>query len=398
MDTKNSIDIKQYNSIRFVIPFFVANGFIYGLHAIYYSFIPIYLEQVCKLDEFQRGIILSIGPLIAIPALIFFGMMSDKAKYKNNVLAFIIAVSAILFYAVSFSTTFAYLIVIFAFVMFFLSPNSSILDAISLEYTTATRVKYGPIRIMGSLVFGVISLTLTFFTQFNINIIFISFIVMAAVSIGSVKMMPPIRGHARESTKISAKSFKEFFSDKTVVVLFLIMFIPQFSFGAYANFMPNFIISELNMPQWVWGLNTLFTIVGELIFFAKYDFFFKKFTLKQIAVSAVFVQVLRYLSYWLIPNSVGILITSLLTGSFCALFNYIAAYYINLTAKKEFRTTAITLLYAVSFYIARFISAFMGGFIANKTSFVTLMMFCAVLNTILLVFVKFVKIKQPERD
>ena len=398
MNTENNIYMLKYNSVRFVIPFFAANGFIYGLNALYYSFIPLYLEQVCNFDEFQRGIILSIGPLVAIPALIFFGVMSDKAKYKNNVLVSILIVSAILFYAISFSMSFSYLVVIFAFMMFFLSPYGSLIDAISLEYTMSARIRYGPIRIMGSIAFGVLSLTLTFLTQFNINIIFASFVIMAAVSVFSVKMMPPIKGHARENKKISAKSFKEFFSDKTIIAVFIILFAGQFSFGAYNNFMPNFMISELNMPQWIWGLNVLFTIVGELVFFTKFDFFMKKFTMKQILLFAIFSQVLRYLSFCLISNSIGILITSLFTGSFCTVINYVAAYYINLTAKKEFRTSAQTLLYAISFYIARFLSGFAGGIIANKTNFSFLMLCCAVLNILVFIYAKFAEIKRPSTE
>ena len=396
MDKNKNIDLQQYNAFRFVIPFFVANGFIYGLNSLYYSFIPLYLEQVCKFDEFQRGILLSIGPLIAIPALIFFGIMCDKAKYKNNVLVFILIVSAALFYAISLSTSFVYLVIIFAFMMFFLSPYGSLIDSLSLEYAMATRVKYGPMRIMGSFAFGVLSLTLTFLTQFNISIIFISFIIMAAISITAVKKMPPIQGHARENKKISAGSFKEFFADKTVVALFTFLFIGQFSFGAYNNFMPNFMISELKLPQWLWGLNVFVTIIGELVFFIKFDYFFKKFTIRQITVFAVITQVLRYLSFWLIPNAFGILLTSLFTGSFCTIINYSASYYINRTAKKEFRTSAQTLLYAVSFYIARFLSGFAGGLIANITSFGILMMCCAILNIILLVFARFASLKQPE--
>ena len=392
-----NIDMQQYKSVRYIIPFFVANTLIYGLNALYYTFIPIYLEQVCSFDEFQRGIILSIGPLVAIPALLFFGIMSDKAKYKKNILALIIIASAVLFYAISFNTSFLYLAVIFAVMMFFFSPFGSLIDSISLEYTVSAQVKYGPIRTMGSLAFGVLSLTLTFLTQVNINIIFVSFIIMAIISVISTKLMPPIQGHAREPKQISLKSFKEFFSDKTVVALFICLLIGQFSYGAYNNFMPNFIISELKLPQWVWGLNVLLTILGELVFFVKFDFFFRRFTLKQILMFSIFTQVIRYLSFWLISDGVGILITSLITGSFCTVINYVAAYYINMTAKKEFRTSAQTLLYAISFYVARFLSAFAGGIISNKFGFGILMMCCAILNILLLIYAKFAQVKQIDQ-
>ena len=97
-----SNDIAKYRRPRYIAPLFLGNGIIYGLIGIYFSFIPIYLERVCGLDEFQRGIVLSAGPLISIFALIFWGAVSDKAKFKNNVLSLLIICSSTVFFLAPF--------------------------------------------------------------------------------------------------------------------------------------------------------------------------------------------------------------------------------------------------------------------------------------------------------
>jgi PPP family 3-phenylpropionic acid transporter len=280
---------------------------------------------------------------------------------------------------------------------FVLSPFGGLLDAISLEYTTAAQIKYGPIRCVGSLVFGVISLlltlVLTFFGNYtDVRIIFPVFACMAVFAAVSVKLMPAVKGHAHGKRNLPVK---EFFKDKTCIVLIIILFAGQFSFGCYYNFMQNFMEENLNLAPWVWGLSVFFMIVGEVIFFFKYDYFFKRFSIKKIVVFSILMQVLRYLSLAFLHDRISILITSLLTGSFCAVVHYAASYYINLTVKKEMKSLGQTLLFAISFYIPRFLSGIIGGFTVEHFGFAALMIICTVLNFILLAASKFMPIKNP---
>jgi len=388
---------EQYRSVRFILPFFAANGLIYGLNSIYYSFIPKYLKDFGGKSDVDIGIILSIGPLIGIISLIFFGVVSDKAKYKNNVLTLIIAISAVLFYMIRLNNSLAYLVIIFAVFMFFLSPFGGLIDAVSLEYTTAAKIKYGPIRVTGSLFFGgislILTLVLTFFGKYtDVGLIFPVFAVMAVFAIISVKMTPPVKGHAHGKKNLS---YKEFFKDKACITLLVCLFVGQFSFGCYNNFMQNFLDINLKQAPWVWGLTVFVTIIGEIFFFIKFDYFFRRFSIKSIVVFSVLTQVLRYFSFAFLPYGVSVLVTSLMTGSFCTVINYAAAYYINLTVKKEMRALGQTLLYAISFYIPRFLSGIVGGFTVEKFGFGTLMLFCGVINLMLLFSTKFMPFRDP---
>ncbi|MCL2773178.1 MAG: MFS transporter [Oscillospiraceae bacterium] len=381
---------------RTLIPFFLANGFIYGLSSLYYSFIPKYLKDIGGKSEGEIGAILSIGPLIGIVSLIFFGVISDKAKYKNNVLVVILIVTAAVFYIIQLSSSFIYFMIIFSVLMFFQSPFGGLIDAVSLEYTTVSSIRYGPIRVMGSLCFGLLSLglslILTFFKKYvDVRIIFPVFIVIAVGAVIAVKMMPAVKGHAHGKKKVS---YREFFRDKTCIALMIMLFIGQFSYGCYNNFMQNFLGSQGN-PDWVWGLTVFFAIVGEVIFFIKFDYFFGRFRLKSIVLFCVATQVLRYLSFAFLPYGASILVTSLSTGAFCTVINYAASYYINLTVKPEMRALGQTLLYSISFYIPRFLSGWLGGIVVQTSGFQTLMIICAVINILILVSSKFMVFKEP---
>ena len=396
-DRDMEIGMEKPQSLRRMLaPFFIANGFVYGMAALYFSFMPKYLRDIAGKTDGEIGGLLSVGPLMGIISMIVFGIAADKAKVKNNVLIFIISVAAVMFCLINVSGAYIYLMSILAGLMFFLSPCAALLDAISLEFTTAAGFRYGPMRIMGSICFGMFSLLLglalsIFQDYIDVRIIFPSFIVIAAGAIISVKMMPKVGGHARGKTKAA---YKDLFKDKTCITLLIFMFVGHFSFGSYVNFMQNF-LAETGNPSWVWGLVVFLTIVGEIFFFWKFDYFFRRFTLRQIVVFAAFTKVLRYASFAVLPVGLNILITSLLTGSFISVLNYSAAYYINATVSKEIRAFGMTVIYSVSFFFPRFLAGVFGGLIVQNYGFITLMYICAAINVLLILSSKFLTFREP---
>ena len=382
---------------RMLAPFFIANGLIYGLNALYFSFIPQYLRNIAGKTESEIGGLLSIGPLVGIVSMIVFGIAADKAKAKNNVLILIIAVSAAVFCMINISNAYIYLMAAFAGLLFFMSPFGGLLDAISLEFTTAAGFKYGPMRIMGSLAFGMFSLLFSlilsiFGEHVDVRIIFPAFVLVAAGAIISVRKMPQVKGHARGKVKVS---YRDFFKDKMCVTLLIFMFVAHFGFGCYVGFMQNF-LDDMGEPPWVWGLVVFLTIVFELFFFWKFEYFFKRFTLRQIVIFSTLTQVLRYASFAFFQSAAMVLLTSLLTGSFATIINYAAAYYINRTVSNETRAYGLTIMYSVSFFIPRFLAGILGGFIVQNYGFILLMQICAGINVLLILSSKLLTFREPE--
>jgi PPP family 3-phenylpropionic acid transporter len=284
----------------------------------------------------------------------------------------------------------------FALLLFFLSPFGGLLDAVSLEFTTAAGFKYGPMRIMGSLAFGafslILSLILTLFQDYtDVRIIFPAYVLIAAGAVIAVKMMPGVAGHARGKASVS---YKDFFKDKACVTLLIFMFVAHFTFGCYVSFMQNFLDGQ-NNPSWVWGLAVFFSIVFEIFFFWKFEYFFRRFKIKHIVIFCTFTQVLRYISFAFLPSAAMILVTSLLTGSFATVVHYAAAYYINLTVSKEMRALGQTLMCSISFYIPRFLAGILGGFVVQNYSFAVLMQICAIINILLILSARFLSFREP---
>jgi MFS family permease len=82
----------------------LANAMVYSFNALFYCFLPLYFND--KFTSVEAGIILSVGPAVSIIAPVFWGMLADRAKYKNTVLICTVLLSSIFFYALKFDVGF----------------------------------------------------------------------------------------------------------------------------------------------------------------------------------------------------------------------------------------------------------------------------------------------------
>ena len=383
----------KYRGPRYIVPLFLSNALIFGINGVYFSSIPIYLERVCGLNEFERGIVLSAGPLVSIFALIFWGAISDKARFKNNVLSLLLLCSSAVFFAFSFSNNFYYLIALNGLLMFFMSSYGGLLDTITFDFTGNAGMNYGPVRMMGTLSFGLISLFLMIFIGDSINSVFYIYIFIAALSVCSLKLMPPVKGYAKSKKSIS---YREIFSDRNLVIMLCALAVCHFSAAAFNNFIPNYIINNLGASPGMWGLTLLLSVSGEMIFFACYNRLLHKFGVRKMLYFALGMQVMRYLMLALIQNMAGVILSSLLGGSFIIVSNYCVAMYINTTVKKEMRATGQALMHSLGSFAPRVIAGVICGFLAGARGVPFVMGVCAALISAFIILLPLLKLKVPE--
>lgn len=348
------------NKFKAIISLVLANGLVYGFNALYYCFIQIYLEQYH--DPVTVGILLTIGPFVSIVAPLFWGVRADKAKYKNTILLITVLGSAAFYLLLSVNHSFWWLFAVITALMFFMSPFGGLIDTITLEYTTQAGLPYGPIRLTGTIVFGAMPFILSIFTEKNINVIFYAYIITAVIAAASIIAMPKVKGYASEKERINILPV---FKDSKLMVIFAFGFITQFAWGYYMNFFPTYLTGELGLPQWVWGLNTLLTVLGEVPFFLMFNSIFSKFGLKKIMFTAITLSVLRYLCLALFTNAPLLLLTGLITGAAVTLFTYVGSVYINNNIPLKMKASTQTLMYALSVGIPKMIAGFAGGYMTE---------------------------------
>ena len=384
MSTKSQSDRK----IVYIAALSAANGLVYGFNALYYCFLQIYLEMYHP--PVTAGILLSVGPLVAIIAPIFWGVQADKAKYKNNILSVTIIGSAISFFLLMVNQNFWWLFGTLLFVMFFMSPFAGLIDTITLEYATQNNIAYGPMRLTGTFVFGLIPMVLTAYTEVNINIIFYAYLVIAALCLIAVRLMPKVPGYARDKIKVSIKPV---LTDKKLMLMIGMVFMSQMAWGYYNNFFPTYITGTLGLPQTVWGTNVFITVLGEIPFFLMFNKIFTKFGIKKLLLTGASLSVLRYLGLALSTNAPLILTTGLITGFSITVLTYCASVYIIENIQPEVKASAQTLMYAVAGGIPRVLAGFLGGVMTDIFGVKnTMFIMTALCSTMFIMYLRYLKL------
>ncbi|MCL2518382.1 MAG: MFS transporter [Oscillospiraceae bacterium] len=381
---------QRFRKIVPIIAIFTANGLVYGLNSLYFGFIQFYLEKYHP--PITIGILLAIGPFVSIIAPIFWGIRTDKAKYKNTILAIIVAGSTLLFFLIKFNQSFWWLFFVFIGLMFFMSPFGGLLDLITLEYVNQTGFPYGPIRLMGTFVFGVMPMILSVFTARNINLIFYAYLIIAVICVVSILLMPKIKGHSHTKTREKKKlNIKPIITNKKLILITFMMFIAQFVWGYYNNFFPTYITNDLGFPQWVWGVNIFVTVLGEIPFFIFYEKLFSRIGIRKLLLFSIILSILRYVALALIANAPLLLTSGMITGVSVTVFTYCGSMYILSNMQPEIIASSQTIMYAVGSSVPRVLAGVLGGVMTSAIGVKNSLLICAgFCTTMLLVYIIFI--------
>lgn len=364
------------------LPLFFSNAIVYGLNALYYCFIQLYISNFHS--ETTTGVLLAIGPFVAIFAPLWWGMIADRSKSKNAVLAVSMLGSAVCYFLIGQGQSFWYLAVMLFLTMLFMAPFGGLIDTVTLEYTTANDVKYGPIRICGTIAFGGLPMILTLFTDKNINIIFPVYVIMAVSGAVLIMLSPKVAGHGTAEKK---PSLLPLFKDTNLMLIFLFVGVSQFTWAYYLNYFPAHLTS-LGFSQSVWGTNVFLTALGEVPFFLMFNNLFEKFGMKRLLGLSLILCTVRYAGLALITNAPVLLLIGFITGVATTIFTYCGSYYITKNVPDESKASANQLMYALGNGVPKVLAGVLGGKMTESIGCVPSLMLCSGLCLIaLIVFV-----------
>lgn len=365
------------NKLTKKISLFSANGIVYGLNALYYCFIQIYISRYHPDDV--AGILLAIGPLVSIFAPVFWGILADRSKSKNRVLAVAISGSAVFYCLLGVAHSFWYLAVMLTLLMFFMSPFGGMVDIITLEYTTENKIPYGPMRICGTLVFGLIPMLLTGFTENNISLIFYAYAIMAVIGVFAVMSSPQVAGHASGKRKTSIMPI---IRDSKLMIIFLFTGVAQFTWAYYLNYFPNHLTNDLGLSQQVWGVNVFITVLGEIPFFLMFNRLYEKLGIKRLIFTGLILIILRYAGLAYITNVPLLLAVGLFTGVATTIFTYSGSIYITKHTAPENKASANLLMYALANGVPKVLAGVLGGKMNVAFGYTRSMVICTLLCVI----------------
>lgn len=125
----------------------------YTTVAIVISFFPLYFDSL-GFSKLQIGLILSSGPLIAIVANLFWGIMSDRLQKIKRIIIILLFGQLVIILLLSQSSTFGMILALMACFFFFQTPLNGLNDSQILLTIRSSGKSYASFRVMGSIGFA----------------------------------------------------------------------------------------------------------------------------------------------------------------------------------------------------------------------------------------------------
>ncbi|AEM79848.1 MFS transporter [Thermoanaerobacter wiegelii] len=328
--------------------------------AIYGTFLPVYLDYI-GYSKGAIGVLMSLGPFVAILAQPFWGITSDRAKSKNIVLQLLFLLSILTMALYPLSANFYYLVFVIALFTFFQTSTGPIGDTITLEYLSETGQKFGPIRMAGTIGYAVMSVIAGFFAQKYIRSIFALNIIVMFLAFMIVFKLPIVKGHQFGRTHVSIWNL---FSNKNLVILIVLNFLVQVTLGFYYTYFPIY-FKQLGGSNSLLGWNYFISAMSEIPFLLYADKVLKKIGTRNALLGATFVAGIRWLLIFLVKSPYMFLPLQLLHGTIFIVLYYSMVTYINQEVPNELKASGQTMNNLIGMGISRITGSLLGGFLSD---------------------------------
>lgn len=371
----NNTEKKLTTSLA-ITSLFAINAGVYTLFALFYCFVQLFLGTMHT--PIQVGALLSVGQFAAVISPLLFGIAADKAKHKNTILLITIIGSAVCYFAMTFFDSFLWHAVTIAATLCFLAPAATLTDTITLEYSYRNQLKYGTIRVMGTIAYGVVACVLSLYIKDDYSPVFLICLIVAAASCIALLMAPKVEGRASHKKLSLAPLFR----DNILMWMFAFIAITNFCWSYYQNFFPSYLIDELGAPKWVWGLNVMLTVVGEIPFFLLFTGLFRRLGSKKLMWISLVLTAGRYIMLGLFTSPSLLLFAGVITGVSISSSQYCSSVYITENIPGELQASAQTLMCALPAGVPKILAGILGGVMTQTIGTRASLLICSALGFI----------------
>ncbi|CAM3736505.1 MFS transporter [Mesobacillus zeae] len=339
--------------------------------------LSVYLSEVEKLNGYQIGTLLSIGPVITIFFQPLWGMVADLKNAHNRVLTITTALAGIFGLGYLIFGQYYWLLFVAVMTGVFQSAIIPLSDSISLKFSGKARINYGNIRLFGSLGFGLAVFVMGRLSEWNPQAIFYAFfitLILAAI----ISLRFP-RENSSGSTKMLG-GMKELLGIKQFVVFMFVTFL-VFGPNLANNFYFGLFLEDRGGTYTGIGIAFLIAVLSEIPFMRAAGFLINRIGLLQVAAIGGLVSLLRWSFYFTQPDLSIIYISSVVQGFSLGLFIPAGLQYVKQVTPVAVTATAVTIYSAIGNGLGNWFFTFVGGMIFEVYSIYSIYLFFAVMTS-----------------
>lgn len=364
-----------------------------GFYVLYFTtvgitlpFLPAYLKSL-GLPESQVGLLLALGPLMAMLAPPFWGHLADRFGRLDRVLA-VISLGAFLGFApLLVAERFVPIALTLAAYGFFASSITSILDSLALHRVAAHGGSYSRLRLFGSLGF-VLASALFGFAVDRVD----RRTVMVPLSLMAVYFLWSLTLRAKSAVVPNRHPLQgvRLLRDRDLA---LVLFASALHWVACSPFHGNFGIhvTALGLPPWVIGVSASIGVIAEIGVMYAYPRFSEKVAPRHLLFVSFVASAVRWAGMAFVDSAAAIVALSVLHGLTFGAFYVAAVQYVSLRVPPSARATGQALMVSVTFGLGGLVGYATAGAGYQHLGGYRLFLFAAALELIPALMVLFVR-------
>ncbi|NLV48795.1 MAG: MFS transporter [Clostridiaceae bacterium] len=364
----------QDRNDRYPFQFVAIFALIYMINAVFMPYIPVYLQSI-GYDSTTTGMLLSIGPILAILSQPIWGYFSDRSGSKTRVFRIMLGGIAVITLLFPLSTKLYYLALAMISYYFFLSPVAPISDTLALEYLEGKRWQFGPIRMAGCIGFAAMTLLAGYLTEWRIEVIFVLGSLIAVATIFTSKLIPDIKGHQRSGRRMMPWVLLK---NKTVMGLIFFSFTIQITAGCFYSFY-TLHLKGLGGNNRVIGLAMLIAALAEIPFLIFADKIVKRLGIRLTLTLSALLTAIRFLLLSAAPDLTYAVLTNILHGVNYIVFIFSLAVFINKQVPDELKASGQTLHAVIGMGVSKVIGSTVGGILIDRIGTAKTFLICSIL-------------------
>ncbi|MBE5792537.1 MAG: MFS transporter [Clostridiales bacterium] len=384
---RNILKDVSIKSAVFLMAYYITNS-------VFQSFMALYYKDL-GLNDTRIGLINAMIAMVSVFAMQFWGKMGDRAKSRNQLLAFMCVSAGVIMLMVRFVSAFWLLLLMITFFASFYTSLQPMGDSIVLESLDRAGRPFGPVRMAGGLSFAVVAML--FGNVLNAigdtAAVVYTVAILCCLMAFAAMYLPPVAGAQKKGDK---KNMLALFKSRDLLILFSFMVPLQITLGFfYAFFSPHF-MSLPNANSSLLGWCYFISATSEVPFLLNADKLFKKHGAGRLMCVSALTLALRWLLVGTTTNVYVAMASQLLHFWGFIVITVTTSKYVQATVPEELKASGQLLLSVFGFGVARVIGYFGGGMLSDAVGRNTVFLICAgICVACLLIFAPYYLRRKP---
>lgn len=312
----------------------------YAGQAIYYTYNNVFLSQN-GLSDSMIGLVGSVGTILLFLVQPMWGVLADKARYKNRVTSLTMLLTAVMclcMYLFDAPWWTAMCVVLITLVF---TPSLTLQDSCALEITEGTGWDFGNVRLGGTLGY----MLFAFIIGSLMKDIRFTYLIFAVTSLLTGIMVWRMKVEPRTDTAPRAKKEKTRVDYKAIIrnkpLLCLIVYNVTYSIAmAFSRYFNIYYTAEMGATPFMLGLCTMTSCILEVPCFWFAGKIQKKLGMMNTLTFAAFTLILKFVLLAVVQNPWTVVFVMMIGGCTYPLFHFCILNQINENVPVNMRATS----------------------------------------------------------